>query len=644
MSSTMLNTQKLLYILPDVALIVELLPGKKPHSFVVQSFRQINGQYIGEDELVGPNIVKLFSKLEAETYHLILPDELFTNAIVTIQETNDVAIAQYLKEKLLPSLELSIKTHQIDTTVLTTFKGQSKVQLSAVEQSLLAPLRAGSSFSKVKISAISPLSWTVKSLISLEPSISVLQLGEQLYVALHYIGVDQSLQAAIGEVEVIAETIRTLKGGEPNIQTIYLFSNSLVEEKLKELLSDALPIQQLASLRDDNDQLPSYVKEIVETGLKTLSISDYPIPKFELGPATATELAEYTNPETFTQTKGEEGEDDDQDQEALPEPHKPVLLSPAKTAVLPATFGEEEELGGGGAQEAQSSSTLASNEETTPTSALDSDSINMISSSPKKIDLSVTEESSTLSSNSIREESAMPPETNPTTQETQPQTPTSPPDVADKGVDLSQFAPTSPPPSTTAGQVSPQVAVATPASVVPPTTTIPTKPKPIKNQTGVSSMMKMIIVIVIAFIVTVSIGLGAGYFFLNRSGGESSTPTPTPTPEVAVVTPTAEPTPTLAPVDPSTVSVLVINATTKAGYAGQISAKLNEAGFTETSTGNAKGEYATASANLVMMPEEDPGLVSSLSTATGLSLTFSKEGLTTEDPKGAYEAVIVLTQ
>lgn len=157
-------------------------------------------------------------------------------------------------------------------------------------------------------------------------------------------------------------------------------------------------------------------------------------------------------------------------------------------------------------------------------------------------------------------------------------------------------------------------------------------------------MMKMIIVIVIAFIVTVSIGLGAGYFFLNRSGGESSTPTPTPTPEVAVVTPTAEPTPTLAPVDPSTVSVLVINATTKAGYAGQISAKLNEAGFTETSTGNAKGEYATASANLVMMPEEDPGLVSSLSTATGLSLTFSKEGLTTEDPKGAYEAVIVLTQ
>lgn len=639
----MLNTQKLLYILPDVALIVELLPGKKPHSFVVQSFRQINGQYIGEDELVGPNIVKLFSKLEAETYHLILPDELFTNAIVTIQETNDVAIAQYLKEKLLPSLELSIKTHQIDTTVLTTFKGQSKVQLSAVEQSLLAPLRAGSSFSKVKISAISPLSWTVKSLISLEPSISVLQLGEQLYVALHYIGVDQSLQASIGEVEVIAETIRTLKGGEPNIQTIYLFSNSLVEEKLKELLSDALPIQQLASLRDDSDQLPSYVKEIVETGLKTLSISDYPIPKFELEPATASELAEYTNPETLTKINNED-DDSNQDQEALPEPHKPDLLSPAQAAVLPATFGDEAESADEKTQDAELSSNQPSDIQSETTPALDSDSTHVISSSPKKIDLSVTEENSIISSNSIREDSAMPPETNPTTQETQPQTATPPPTAADERVDLTQFVPATPPPSTATNQVSPQAAVTTPVSVVPPATAAPTKPKPIKNQTGVSSMMKMIIVIVIAFVVTVSIGLGAGYFLLNRSGGETPTPTPTPTPETTAVTPTTEPTPTLAPVDPAEVSVLVINATTKAGYAGQISTKLNEAGFTETSTGNAKGEYATASANLVMMPEENPSLVSSLSTASGLSLTFSEEGLATEDPEGTYDAVIVLTQ
>lgn len=238
----------------------------------------------------------------------------------------------------------------------------------------------------------------------------------------------------------------------------------------------------------------------------------------------------------------------------------------------------------------------------------------------------------------------MPPETNPTTQETQPQTTTSPPTTAGEGVDLTQFVPTTPPPSTTVNQASPQAAVVTPASVVPPTATASTKPKPIKNQTGVSSMMKMIIVIVIAFVVTVSIGLGAGYFLLNRSGGEGSAPTPTPTPEAVVVTPTAEPTPTLAPVDPAEVSVLVINATTKAGYAGQISTKLNEAGFTETSTGNAKGEYATASANLVMMPEENPGLVSSLSTATGLSLTFSEEGLATEDPEGSYDAVIVLTQ
>ncbi|EFK96508.1 hypothetical protein LDC_1470, partial [sediment metagenome] len=110
------------------------------------------------------------------------------------------------------------------------------------------------------------------------------------------------------------------------------------------------------------------------------------------------------------------------------------------------------------------------------------------------------------------------------------------------------------------------------------------------------------------------------------------------------VTPTPEPTPTLAPVDPTEISVLVVNATTKAGYAGQISTKLEAAGFTETSTGNAKGEYATASADLVLMTEDNPSLVSSLSTATGLSLTFTDEGVTTEDPEGTYDAVIVLTQ
>ena len=60
-------------------------------------------------------------------------------------------------------------------------------------------------------------------------------MGTNLFSALHYIGVDQTFQAPTDDVEAMAETIKTLKGSEPNIQTVYLVTNAVVEEKLKEL-------------------------------------------------------------------------------------------------------------------------------------------------------------------------------------------------------------------------------------------------------------------------------------------------------------------------------------------------------------------------------------------------------------------------
>ena len=58
---------------------------------------------------------------------------------------------------------------------------------------------------------------------------------------LHYIGVDQCTSQTTAEVSAIAETIKTLKGAEPRIQTVYLLTNELVEQELKEELSDTLP-------------------------------------------------------------------------------------------------------------------------------------------------------------------------------------------------------------------------------------------------------------------------------------------------------------------------------------------------------------------------------------------------------------------
>ncbi len=279
----MLNTKKLLYILPDAAYIAEVLPTKKAHTFSIHSFRQINGSFIDENEFIVDNVKKLIHKIDPDEYHLILPDFLFTNTIVDIKETKESAVKEYLKETLLPSLELTKDTHEIDTFILTQHGGKSKVQLSALEQSLLEPIRQAAAGQQLTITQISPLSWTIKSMISLEPSLSTVQMGEMLYLALHYIGVDQTISFPISETANIIETVKTLKGAEPNIQTMYLLTNEVVEQQIKEQLSGTLPIQQLTNLTDETEGIPSFIKHIILAGARTLDLPELGIPHFSLG-------------------------------------------------------------------------------------------------------------------------------------------------------------------------------------------------------------------------------------------------------------------------------------------------------------------------------------------------------------------------
>ena len=188
----MLNTRKLVYILPEVCFVAELLPTKKPHTFSIQSFRQINAQFMEEEDLIIENVQKLFKKLEPETYTIVLPDFLFTNTIIDVNETSESGVRDFLLEKLLPSLGLSKTSHQLETFILTQHKGKTKVQLSGLEKSVLGPVFPIAEERGITIDAICPLSWTLKSLISLEPSLSAVELGKHLYLAQHYIGVEQS--------------------------------------------------------------------------------------------------------------------------------------------------------------------------------------------------------------------------------------------------------------------------------------------------------------------------------------------------------------------------------------------------------------------------------------------------------------------
>ena len=284
----MTDSNKLLFIFPDVAYTAELLSSAGT-KFSLKSFHQVNGLFVTEDGFIKKNIDKLFSRLNKTEYQLVLPDYLFTNTIVSVEETEDERIAAYLKNSLLPSLNINTHDFYIDTTILTTFKDKAKVQLAAIEKPLLTPISVFAEKHGLNITSVSPITWALKSVVSLEPSISLVQVGEFVYAGLHYIGVDQTNHAKLSQLEILAETIKTLKGSEPNIQTIYLISNTLVENKLKEVLSTTLPVQQLVTDRNDNEKIPSYLKFALEAAARTLSINDYPVPRFKLDAPTEEE-------------------------------------------------------------------------------------------------------------------------------------------------------------------------------------------------------------------------------------------------------------------------------------------------------------------------------------------------------------------
>lgn len=586
------SSKNLLYLLPDVAYAVELMQNKDGNGYVVRDFLQVNGEFMDENVILPESVAKLVGKLQPQGYDLILPDFLFTNTVVNVQKTGDEAVKQYIQDELIPSLEISQESHSVQAFVLTEFKGTSKVQLSALEKSLLDPIRAvfqGGDAPSVK--NIYPLSWTLKSLISLEPSISIVQMGANLYLAQHYIGVDQANEASAEDAEKLVETVKTLKGAEPSIQTLYLLSSALVESKLKDGLKDTLPLQQLADDSEESE-MPSYVRQIVEASAKTLSVADYKVPVFimEAGSIPASKAVMPAQEETMEETKDEviekleavEEEDELIEAEELAEPAEPAdLPTPAEATEPELKFADEPE-----AEESEE------------------DEID------EPIDEPVVAS-----------------------------TPITPP--APAPIDLSQFSSregvdepaetVAPAPVKKAKSVTPAVPAAPVAA--------PTKPV-IKNEPGTNNMVRMIFIGLASFFVTVGIGLGIGLGLLTFTQKDADTnPAPlvetTPTPE-----PTVEPTPAVEFVRADQ-QVLVVNATTRAGYAGQIATRLRTAGFTDVDAQNATGDYETG--NYLLMDTSDQSIVDLLSEDTQLDLVMGEEK-TVEDPDGEYSIVIVLAE
>ncbi len=588
---------RLLYVLADLAYIAKLIPGKKAHDFVLSDFRQINGEFLDENVLLEPNLIKLFSKLEAGSYKLILPDFLFTSTIINIELDSEEAVKEHLKNKLLPELGINDQDYYLDTTVLSNYKGSFKVQLTALEKFVVAPLtKILAEHKDVKIDAISPLSWTSKSIISLEPSVAILQMGNHLFLAEHYIGVDQCYAVEVSEAENFTETVKTLKGAESSLQTVYLLTNSLVDDALKEKLKETLPVQQLADLASEGGNMPSYVRQIIEAGAKTFSIPEFLLPQFILD-------------QTYQAKSGKVAKEEDLSNLVKPavvgeiiSPTPISIKADEKIEVAVESLDEEED---------------SLKEETKP----EAEEVKIeekpeLKPEPKLIEVKTTE----------IKETKMPEKTE------------------EKEVDFSQFA-----------------NLALDPSVFNKSKQSPTEEKPvedrkgdmrltdlpekkiIKNQNDGSSVTKMIFIGLLSFIVTIALGVGIGLAYLqwtNRSGNAKPVVEVEPsTVPVAVATATPAPLPTINKDD---YKLLVVNATTKAGYASTIVAKVKEGGFKDVAAKNAKGIYEAG--DYLLVKEDSPSnqaLLKELEKATSLTLTL-KADIEKEDTSSSSSAVIVL--
>jgi hypothetical protein len=578
----MLNTKKLLYILPDVAYYAELLAGKKPHTYSIQTFKQFNGDLIEGNKLQTENIIKLFGRLESGDYGVVLPDEIFTNTIVNVEKESESEVKEYLTDEVIPSLHISPESHQIETFILSEYKGSFKVQLSTAQHSILAPLKQAEEASDVQIEKIFPLSWTIKSLVSLEPSITILQMGQNLFLAKHYIGVDQPMGDVIENIDRFVEAIKTFKGSEPSIQTVYLLSNELVEEKLKEKLSEVLPIQQLAEKTDEDAKLPSYVEKAITAAMRTISIEDFEIPEFELKKVVV----------------GQEGSDVSKpEKQAASEISSEKVLQTQAVSELPKP-GEIDET------EIRTEAKSADSKVETVDLEQEAEQEEKPESKPEDVQFSEA---------NIEDQ-----------------------DQDEEEVDLSQFVDRS------RDKEQPEEKKINQAAKLKGSTSNKKK-KVLKNNDGIGNFVKVFLIGLASFVVTVAIGVGIGFGVLKLSQPDSQEiESPVVEEPANAISPTQEPSPTPEPsIDRKELSIKIVNATTRAGYAGQTANLLAEAGYGQVTASNASGDYEPGL--YVLLPEDNQALVELLKQDLDLDLQAA-EGYEIEDPRSEYAAVVVLAE
>lgn len=639
----MLNASKILLVLPEVAFAAELLPGKQPNTFSIQNCSQYLSPFLEGIKFNGEKLYKLFHRIQKdEPYALVLPDDLFFNKIVSVSKESDSAIRDELKGVILPSLNVSEETHDIVTTVLNVHKGETRIQISAVSRAVLGPIRAVAEKTGATISNVVPLSFALKSIISLEPSVSAVQLGDSLYIAQHYIGVSDCQRVPATEIEKAVELIKGFKKAEPSTMTVYALTNPLIGSQLKEGLKQIIPLQQMSETVEGS-KLPGAVTTAIESIARSLS-SDFPIPLFDLGKASRDELDALV-----VGNAGDDADELDDDTSSIAEVDTKAIEEEDEAEAVPA-----EKAPSRVAPEPVDEKVEAEGEETMPKVTTVEEIQVEESDLPKPSHLGgaaavaaaakqTADEGPTIKLDALSE---LGDEPTPSVQKT--------PDITiGKVKDLEESLEEKVAILGNKAESTVDLSALSRAQSGSSTDNV----KPVPSKDGGKKMNKMILTTLGVFLITVLLGGAAGFWFIRfNQSSESETPTvtvePTMEPEPVVeqnetaeeATESAQTT-DLGAEEKAALSIYVVNATGRSGHAGTFRTRLTTAGFSTVAVGNTNSEEGYEDeGNFIFMKDGSNALLEALSTATKLTLTEDADLATVEDSAGKYDVIIVLNE
>lgn len=634
------SSTNLAFLLPSVAYLLELVPAKGTTNFQVQNVREIRGSFCSDGVWQGENVKKLASKLEAAQYTVALPDTVFQQFVFEVEAGSESEAHKKALRHMREAYEIDDAVTFCHLFLLSTHRGKYTFQLVSLPQKSARLFYDAFSAQSEHIKAITPLSWLMKAFVSLEPSLTLAQVGQDVSVARHYIGIDRTFSGATTQPTALAEYLKKQKAEDAQLQTLYLVADDETERMVKKELNKVIPIQQLIADDEAVEGLPASVKFLAEQAARTLSLTELKLPLIKVeelehtaSASDAPEELETISSSTHSSSEAPEDDASPMSKASLPAPTLPKPgAAPAvvPAAAVPPTL-------------SMASESLTESEpeikKSTPAPVLHSESLDLDALPSTPAPTVEADEPDELE----EVEDAAPQPSFYDKVHTSAQPSAFSPSPAAKAVNEAELATAV---SQTLGK--PMGAPASAAhSVGTPSNSHPSSKIIIQNSNDASELLKIIGLTVGVIIVTVIAGLGIGYALLSFSLSPqqiavepASSPSASSTP-AAQASPSPSPSPSAEPIAKDKLQILVVNATTTAGKAGKYKTSLEQAGFKNITVGNAKGKYEAGT--YFLMKTESTALEAELEKALSVTGTVQK-GVKTEDAAEQKDVVVVIAE